>query len=145
MRCDVCRGACCESISIGIKYDTDDLQNFLELRTKPIVQDGEVRRNFECRCRMLTPEGRCAIYHTPAKPKLCTDYQPGSSYCLATVRARRSEAEFEAIREAGDPHWDGRQPDVVMTGEAFAAALQAMTVTPTVPTPFVIEVPCADF
>lgn len=104
MDCGVCRGACCESITLDVQFGTDDLQRFLELRTKPVLVDGRYQRNFNVPCSALM-DGRCGIY--PHRPQVCRDFAPGAPACLATVRARRTREQYQAIRGPEDPHYDG--------------------------------------
>lgn len=101
MDCAICRGACCESITLHIQMATDDLQRFLELRTKPVLLHGAVQRNFDVPCSALTTEGRCGIY--PRRPHVCVAFVPGGPECLATVRARRTPEAYEAIKGPDDP------------------------------------------
>ena len=102
MKCDVCRGACCESFSLPVEalrgVPNPDAMRWVELHaTKPA---GDLR--FECRCTALTTEGRCGIYET--RPNVCRIFTPGGLDCLETVLARRSAEDYERIREEGyDP------------------------------------------
>lgn len=102
MDCAVCLGACCESITLNLQMDSDDMQRFLELRTKPVRIGAGYHRNFDVPCSALV-EGRCGIY--PSRPKVCRDFVPGGGSCLATVRARRTEEQYNAIKGADDPAW----------------------------------------
>lgn len=99
MDCAICKGACCESITLKVQMPTDDLQRFVELRTKPIGQD----RNFECRCLALI-DGRCGIY--PHRPQVCRDFEIGGYNCLTTVHARRNKEQYQLIKSADDPDYD---------------------------------------
>ena len=110
MDCAVCRGACCESITLSVTMPTDDLMRFVELRTKPTTQNGQIMRNFEVPCSALI-EGRCGIY--PNRPQVCRDFAPGGPGCLATVRARRTREQYEAIRGPEDPPYDGPSAPVL--------------------------------
>ena len=96
MDCAVCLGACCESITLNVRMPTDDLQRFVELRSKPIGND----RNFEVPCTALI-NGRCGIY--PNRPQVCRDFEPGGTHCLSTVKARRSREQYAMIRNDADP------------------------------------------
>lgn len=105
MDCAICKGACCESITLNVQMGSSDMQRFLELRTKPMPVDGAFHRNFECRCTALTAEGRCGIY--AARPRICREFEPGGVGCLATVRERRTPEQYAAIAGPDDPPWEG--------------------------------------
>jgi len=93
--CNICRGACCESITLEITGPTNDFQRFLEYRTSPqITGKGRIGRNFECRCLMLK-DGRCLVYEK--RPKMCADFEPGGEVCRATVATRRTPEEAKKI------------------------------------------------
>jgi hypothetical protein len=103
MKCDVCRGACCESFKLppdalglmGVLAPED--ARWLTLHATPFP--GYLR--FECRCTKLTKEGACGIYAD--RPRLCRDFRAGGPDCLRTVRERRTPEEYLLIREDGDP------------------------------------------
>jgi len=89
--------------AIHILAPTADARRWVELhaaRTHATLREGRLLE-FEVRCTKLTAEGRCGIYET--RPMVCKTYRAGGPECLATVRARRTAAEYERIREDGDP------------------------------------------
>lgn len=98
-RCERCRGACCESLTLTIHPSSLDFQRFLELRSVP-QRDGDAplgtsfRRNFEVPCKALI-DGRCSVYEF--RPNVCELFTPGGPECESTVRARRSAEEAAAI------------------------------------------------
>jgi Fe-S-cluster containining protein len=63
--------------------------------------DEEGYVEFDNPCAALTERGACDIYAD--RPQVCKDFAPGGKACLDTVRKRRSPAEYELIREKGDP------------------------------------------
>lgn len=100
MRCDVCRGGCCESFSLpssDIRPPHADARHWLELHA---TREGE-SLSFECRCTKLTTEGRCSIY--AERPFVCAIFRAGGKECLSVVRKRRTPEQYAAIREEGDP------------------------------------------
>lgn len=93
-RCERCGGACCESITLSVRMGSDDLQRFVELRTKPVLTADGIERNFNVPCSLLVA-GRCVGYEI--RPQVCRDFLPGSEKCQVTVRARRPPELVEAI------------------------------------------------
>lgn len=91
--CELCRGACCESITLPLPANPDHAQ-WLALHGRP---SGEGAVRLECQCRQLK-NGKCAIYEE--RPQVCRDYEPGSRACLSTVVLRRpgnARAIFELL------------------------------------------------
>jgi len=100
MKCDVCAGACCETFMLPIAdilVPTADARGWLILHG---VETAPGLLEFACRCRALTPDGRCGIYET--RPEVCRLFVPGGPDCLAAVRARRAD-RFAEIRDPEDP------------------------------------------
>jgi len=106
VKCEACRGACCESFSlpaIHVLAPTADARRWVELHASKFhvtLQQGRLLE-FETPCTKLTPEGRCGIYET--RPMVCKVYRAGGPECLATVKVRRSPEDYQRIREDGDP------------------------------------------
>ena len=96
MKCDVCRGACCESLHLAAGSDAHGewLRAFA-----PRALGSQVE--LEVRCAQLTPTGRCGIYE--ARPAVCRSYIAGGAACLDVVRRRRTPEEYAAIRNDDDP------------------------------------------
>lgn len=100
MRCEICRGACCESFSMpraDLRPPGPDEWRWLELHATSRGASLE----FECRCTKLTPAGRCSIYSD--RPEVCRTFMPGGPDCLEMVRNRRTPEQYAAIREPQDP------------------------------------------
>jgi hypothetical protein len=80
--CQICRGACCESIifpDIG-----GDPGRWLALHGRTLAH-GQVE--LETRCNALNSCGTCAIH--AARPRNCRDYAVGGEDCRTTVLRRR--------------------------------------------------------
>ncbi len=82
--CVVCRGACCESITLDLRSENADVQRWLDLHGQRVVGG----LNLACACSALR-EGRCTIYDD--RPRVCRDYAVGSAACLAAIARRRPE------------------------------------------------------
>jgi len=100
MKCLECRGACCETFTTEIKMypPSRDATKWLELHAVKV--DGE-KLTFDCKCVALTSTGRCSIWAD--RPLVCELYIAGSRECIETVKARRSKADYEMIRDEDDP------------------------------------------
>ena len=99
--CEVCRGACCESL-IFPAPELGDQREFMEARGTEFPIWGHIE--VESRCKHLCKDGLCSI-HT-ARPKVCQDYKVGGLLCLLTIQRRRSKEQAEAINAAIDAHHD---------------------------------------
>ena len=112
MDCGCCGGACCEEFSIPLsdistataasadsREQGADRMRWLMLHADLKTHPNYAR--FVVPCSELTPEGACAIY--PERPQMCRDFLRGGAACLDYVRRRRSPAEYELIRDDGDP------------------------------------------
>ena len=97
MKCDVCRGACCESLYLPV--GTDARGEWLRAFAARTVGSGGVE--IETRCSKLTADGRCSIYS--ARPDVCRAFKAGGAACLDVVRRRRTPEEYAAIRHDDDP------------------------------------------
>lgn len=110
MRCDACRGACCEEVllpRVMFLAPTDDIRRWFELRGKLVpheliegIELPEAGILLELQCTALE-DGRCSIHED--RPDVCRDYAPGGRHCLETVARRRSPADYQLIREDEDP------------------------------------------
>jgi Fe-S-cluster containining protein len=80
--CDHCTAKCCRYFSLPIKTprtwdDYDEIRWFLAHgQTIVYVEDQTWYLLVMARCRYLTAEGRCGIYHT--RPKICEEYTTDS-------------------------------------------------------------------
>jgi hypothetical protein len=106
VKCNVCRGACCESLTIPSTVAApwmsmgEDTGDWIRLHGVHV----EARRlTFECRCSALTPEGQCALYETVQRPLTCISYPAGGENCLDAVRRRRTPEQYQQIRHDADP------------------------------------------
>ena len=90
--CEICRGACCESVAIErflppVVTESD----WWKVRTKPSPQG----RTLECRCPKLQG-GKCVIYDM--RPVACQTFAVGSFACRAAVVTRRPEQATEIFK-----------------------------------------------
>lgn len=100
MNCAICRGACCESVTLGFDMDALplDTRRWVLLHVEGV--NGQ-QMTFPSPCKELTAEGRCGIYDD--RPTLCQVFAVGGPECLTTVKVRRTPTEYALIRDAGDP------------------------------------------
>lgn len=109
MKCEVCRGACCESILLPYPV-------FEQKTTVPDVLTADANKWFalhgrfaldgkcvelEARCTKLTDAGRCGIYTD--RPLTCQLFEASGPGCMRTVKERRSPEEYALIRDPNDP------------------------------------------
>ena len=97
MKCEECRGACCETIIIPLSKDEEDTNRWAILHGKRIG----ARVALNCQCSALTDQGRCSIYSD--RPDMCRTYPAGGALCLETVRALRTPEDYQRIRDESDP------------------------------------------
>jgi hypothetical protein len=84
--CQLCRGACCESLVLNLP--PTDAGTWLGLHGKPITGPvGGGTHEIEARCTKLSSCGRCTIHTT--RPEHCKSYAVGGADCRATVARRR--------------------------------------------------------
>lgn len=104
MKCEVCKGACCEEVVLELEPRTNVDQEWFGVRFPLAVHKADrIELRFESRCPQLTECGRCAIHFT-SKPVACVLYEAGGADCLEVVGLRRTPVEYQAIRDAADPH-----------------------------------------
>lgn len=108
MKCEECRGACCESVLLPLypnptgSFQVNEINRWLALHGKIEHRfNGHDHVELEVRCTQLTPAGRCACYDT--RPIPCALYAPGGEDCLKTVSQRRTAADYQRIRDDSDP------------------------------------------
>jgi Fe-S-cluster containining protein len=94
--CDICKGACCESIVLPLAFKDEDTQRWYALHGKD--ERGAVR--LECKCSALK-HGKCTIYDT--RPEVCRVFAVGSPECRNSVTQRRPfrSAQIFKLMEAG--------------------------------------------
>lgn len=80
--CEICRGACCESIVVNLP--ATDAGAWLGLHGESI---GGQRVEIAAPCRKLALCGSCTIHET--RPEHCRTYAVGGDDCRATVARRR--------------------------------------------------------
>lgn len=85
--CDLCRGACCETLVLPVELGLMSQQDKRFFRLRGDFEPGGLR--VDAPCRQLTDEGRCGIYQS--RPDACRTYEVGSPACRAAVRARRGD------------------------------------------------------
>lgn len=85
--CEVCQGACCESLLLPIAKDD---RAFFATRGDVFTILGQPHDVLELPtpCRHLDACGKCGIYD--ARPQPCRTYEVGSKDCRLTVKRRRA-------------------------------------------------------
>lgn len=78
--CELCKGACCESIVVPV---AGDVGIWLRYHGEPLGPD---RVELNCACRMLK-DGRCTVYDH--RPENCKAFPVGGTGCRETVKRRR--------------------------------------------------------
>ena len=84
--CEVCRGACCESMVIDL-VNEPRVDEWLLVRGKPLTK---FRVEVETVCPSLS-NGRCSRYEY--RPKACQVFEVGGELCKETVIRRRKNWE----------------------------------------------------
>lgn len=92
--CELCKGACCESILIQIGNDPMTTE-FYEARGSVFDIAGRTFAELPARCPYLSKAGRCMTYSQ--RPVACSRYVVGSLMCVATIERRRPD-KVEAIK-----------------------------------------------
>jgi Fe-S-cluster containining protein len=82
--CELCRGACCESIILPLAGLDDDGARWFRYHGKPMGEAVEL----QTRCEYLR-HGRCGCYQT--RPEPCRAFSVGGELCRSTVERRRPE------------------------------------------------------
>ena len=90
--CELCRGACCESITLNVQHKSADVERWIDLHGQRIAGG----LNMDCACTALV-DGKCSIYDT--RPGVCQDFQVGSVNCLVSIGRRRTPEQRAAIIE----------------------------------------------
>ena len=73
-KCDRCPnpGMCCRYVELPLARElTADERNWVELHPGLRMKAANVIR-FEVDCSALTPEGRCSLFGTDARPVMCS-------------------------------------------------------------------------
>lgn len=91
--CELCKGACCESILIPI--DPSPLTTeFYEARGSVFEIHGQPYAELPARCPYLSNLGKCMTY--AQRPVACSRFVVGSAMCVQAIRRRRP-TQAEAI------------------------------------------------
>ena len=114
--CEICAGACCESIVI--RLPATDAGAWLGLHGDQVAPD---RLELATPCRKLGACGSCTIHAT--RPEHCRAYEVGGADCRATV-ARRRPADAAEILAAINQLNPAREP---INGSAPASVNQHVT------------------
>jgi Fe-S-cluster containining protein len=109
MKCQECRGACCETFDVpmtDVRPIADDPGTYQDrLRWIGLhgqtITEGPIRFRFACKCTALTEAGACGLYDD--RPTVCRDMPVGGAECLEAVRNRRTPLEYTRIRDDDDP------------------------------------------
>lgn len=92
--CEICKGACCESMLFAYPSGLPIMDEFYGVRGKVSQEHGVIE--LETRCPNLQRKtGKCAIYS--CRPQVCKDYAVGSTMCLKTIALRRPGAIGQQI------------------------------------------------
>ena len=82
MTCEECKGACCESMVIGLRGFSSEQQKYFEYHGE--LTDKGVRLLTKCKHLI---NGKCNIY--PMRPQICRDYKEGSESCKEAIKRFR--------------------------------------------------------
>jgi Fe-S-cluster containining protein len=80
--CELCRGACCESIILPLTGLNDDGARWFRYHGRLIGDAVELA----AKCEHLR-HGRCDCYDT--RPEPCRQFTVGGELCVSTVKRRR--------------------------------------------------------
>ena len=94
--CFICKGACCESISVKVDSIPQESIDYLNMHEG--VKADKKGMRFECRCQHLK-DGLCEIHDK--RPQICRKFAIGSDACINAINARRviKEPILKAIRQ----------------------------------------------
>ena len=95
--CEVCRGACCESLYIPVLRDKVT-RDFYSTRGSVFTILGQPHdmAELDARCRHLDACGKCSIHDT--KPAACSAFEVGCKECRLAIKRRRSQKADDIIR-----------------------------------------------
>ena len=95
--CEVCRGACCESLYVPVVRDKD-ARDFYNTRGSVFTIIGQPHdiAEIETRCRHLDACGKCSVHD--AKPAPCTAFEVGCKECRLAIKRRRTEKADDILR-----------------------------------------------
>lgn len=103
MKCVVCRGACCQEITIEVHSGVAFPGAMVEwLEARGVAADKPPNAFIvPSRCPQLTVEGLCGCHDD--KPLVCAMMPVGGDDCLGSVRRLRTPEQYREIRDEGDP------------------------------------------
>ena len=84
--CDLCKGACCESILIPIDASPMTTE-FYEARGSVLEIVGQIFAELPARCPYLSNLGKCMTYGK--RPVACSRFAVGSTMCVTAIKRRR--------------------------------------------------------
>ena len=84
--CELCKGACCESILLRIDTSPMDTE-FYEARGSVFQLHGFQYAELPARCPYLSKHGKCMTY--AQRPVACSRFEVGSLMCVTAIQRRR--------------------------------------------------------
>lgn len=97
--CELCRGACCETIAFAIPAPSEDVSRWMGYHGTPTKLDGKIELRLAAPCSKLDA-GRCSIH--PDRPQVCRDYTLGGAECRASIRRQRAASAASEIENLLD-------------------------------------------
>jgi Fe-S-cluster containining protein len=91
--CELCKGACCESIVLPINASPTTTE-FYAARGEVFMIAGSTYAEVPARCPHLSQSGKCKTYSN--RPVACSRFTVGSTMCLTAIERRRP-AQAKAI------------------------------------------------
>ena len=92
--CELCKGACCESILIPIDASPATTE-FYEARGSVFELHGYQYAELPARCPYLSNLGKCMTY--AQRPVACSRFEVGSIMCVTAIERRRPD-QADAIK-----------------------------------------------
>ena len=92
--CELCKGACCESILLRIDTSPMDTE-FYEARGSVFQLHGFQYAELPARCPYLSNIGKCMTY--AQRPVACSRFEVGSVMCVTAIERRRPD-QAKAIK-----------------------------------------------
>ena len=91
--CELCKGACCESILIPIDASPTTTE-FYSARGEVFQIVGRTYAELPALCTHLSGSGKCKTYAN--RPVACSRFAVGSTMCVTAIQRRRPD-QAEAI------------------------------------------------
>ena len=86
--CELCKGACCESILIPIDSSPMTTE-FYDTRGSVFEIYGRTYAELPARCPYLSKAGKCMTY--AQRPVACSRFEVGSLMCVTAIERRRPD------------------------------------------------------